>query len=148
MFSLFNINLRYDFVPYLYCIPFVFTFSYFIIRKISLHFCFAHFMFLFLTFCDLCQFLFFVFGFRFFFFFSLFIFVVFMHVIVTFHFMNSNYHDDTTLTLGSQPKLKPKDESEPKKCLTPQTYFHKCEKVNPNTSKWLSQIGNWNAMKS
>jgi len=52
--------------------------------------------------------------------------------------MNSNYHNDATLTLGSQPKLKFEDENEPRKCLMPQTHFHKCEKVNPNISKWLS----------
>jgi hypothetical protein len=52
--------------------------------------------------------------------------------------MNSNYHNDATLTLGSQPKLKLENENEPRKCLTLETHFHKCEKVNPNISKWLS----------
>ncbi len=37
-----------------------------------------------------------------------------------------------TLTLNSQPRWKHDNGNEPKKCLTIQAHFHKCEKIKPN----------------
>jgi hypothetical protein len=48
--SLFNTNLRYDFVLYPCYVLFVFTFAYFILIKKILYFDFTHFMFLILGF--------------------------------------------------------------------------------------------------